>query len=150
MNIYITKNRGILFGLFAILPTLILPFFSESYEVRKNQVNTAIAHCMADYTDHPFGSEAYKTGCAKCIGLGMAMMDANSHLGVDPIDYRMTIESKECQGLKVAPITTQLPKSWLVRIPKILLVLSIIIFFIPSFKNIKKDHQSQDNCNHKP
>lgn len=146
MNI---SNRPFMILLWAtMLSVVIVPFFGDSYEVRKHRVNTAIAHCMADYTDNPFGSEAYKAGCSKCIGLGMAMMDANSQLHILPRDYRIMIESPECRGLKVTPIKPSLPDSWLVRIPKILGLLSFAMLFIANWpaRRRKKAGAQSNQC----
>jgi hypothetical protein len=136
----ITKNRIAFFVVCTLVYGLILPLFSESYEVRKNIINTAIADCMADYRHDEFGSNQHKQGCEKCIGLGIGMMDAHGGL-IDPIDYRMTIQSKSCSGYKgLQPVVTDLPKEKLVKISKLLCFLSFVVFFIPelSFKKIKR------------
>lgn len=125
------------------IASMIMPFFTDSYEIKQNKVNTAIANCMRDYMHHPFGSEPYKKGCANCIGLGMAMMDAGSQVYVEPIDYQMMIESEACKGLKVKAIKPSLPDSWSVRIPKILLILSILLFFIPHFPRKKQREKNE-------
>lgn len=131
MKTYITTSKLMMLFL-AVFSSAIIPFFADSYEVKQNKVNTAIANCMDNYTHHPFGSEAYKSGCSQCIGLGMAMMDADSQVQLQPLAYQMMIESEACKGLKVKAIKPSIPDSWSVRIPKILLLLSILLFFVPS------------------
>ena len=139
--IIITKPRVAIAVITFFMSTMIVPIFSESYTVRKHQIKTDVMQCMENYSNSPFGSGDHKAGCAKCIGLGMSKMQAQSNCTLDSLDYGVTIKAKACQGYKnLNPIMISLPKKPLYKLAYCISLIPFIIFFLPEVpvKRIRK------------